>query len=41
MIGLIRSEIKDYLAVAHAITFDFGTPRGSASKIKYYVNLIK
>lgn len=37
----IRSSILEYLAYSHAITYDFGSNRVSASKIKYYVNLIK
>ncbi len=36
----IRFSMTEYLAYAHAITFDFGTDGESVSKIEYYVNLI-
>jgi hypothetical protein len=36
----IRSSMLDFIATAHAITGNFGYTGESASKIKYYVNLI-
>lgn len=40
MAGNINSFLITYLAYAHAVTFDFGICGESASKIKYYVNII-
>lgn len=40
MAVVIKSGMIDYLAIAHAITNNFGLYRDSVSKIEYYVNLI-
>ena len=38
---VIRAKMTEYLAYTQSVTFDFEILRESASKIKYYVNLIK
>lgn len=40
MAANIRFSMLDFIATAHAITGIFGLTGESASKVKYYVNLI-
>lgn len=40
MEAIIRFSMLDYFSNAHAMTGNFGDTGESASKIKYYVNLI-